>query len=360
MPFKEPGPVRPILCGLPPKELAAVLAPLPRFRAAQIVKWIAAGVSDFDAMSNLPLALREELKSRFLLRGCVSAGRLEDPDGTVKLVVGLLDGARIEAVLLSDGRARRTACISTQAGCPAGCVFCKTGGLGFLRNLSAAEMVEQFLLLREAASGGAHSGAIDNMVVMGMGEPLLNLAELRRALAVISAKEGMNFSKRRITVSTCGISGGIIDLADNGPGVRLALSLTTADESLRRRLMPLAAAYPLAELKEALVYFQRQGGGRVTLEAVLLGGLNTRNEDAIAFAEFARGLDAAANLIPWNPVTGLEFEGRPLREPGAGEAAAFAARLESLGLTVTRRFRKGRGVMGACGQLGVLGVDQTG
>jgi 23S rRNA (adenine2503-C2)-methyltransferase len=359
MPFEEPppqkpGPRQPILCALSPEELAAVLAPLPRFRAAQIAAWIAKGVSGFDEMSNLPLALREELKRRFLPRGGVCAGRFEDPDGTVKLLVALHDGARIEAVLLRDGRARRTACISTQAGCPAGCVFCKTGSLGFLRNLCAAEMVEQFLLLREAASGGA----IDTMVVMGMGEPLLNLTELRRALAVISAKAGINFSKRRITVSTCGMSGGIIDLADNGPGVRLALSLTTADESLRRRLMPVTAAHPLAEVKEALVYFQRQGGGRVTLEAVLLGGLNTRNEDAVACAEFARGLDAVVNLIPWNPVAALEFEGRRLREPGAGETAAFAARLQSLGLTVTRRFRKGRGVMGACGQLGVLQAEE--
>ncbi|MDR2476499.1 MAG: 23S rRNA (adenine(2503)-C(2))-methyltransferase RlmN, partial [Treponema sp.] len=340
------------IAGLPFDELAARLAPLPRFRPAQIFRWIAAGITTFDEMSDLPLSLREELKGRFLLRESRVDKRLDGGDGTVKLAIGLAGGAMVEAVLLRDGRNRRTACLSTQAGCPAACVFCKTGSLGFLRNLTAAEIVEQFLFLREAAE--REGQAIDNIVVMGMGEPLLNLAELRRALAVISAKEGMCFSKRRITVSTCGISGGITDIAGNGPDVRLALSLTTADEYLRRRLMPITAAYPLAGVKEALAYFQQKGGGRLTLEAALLGGVNTRSEDAAAFARFARGLDTVVNLIPWNPVKGLKFEGKDLREPTEREIEYFAARLEAQGLNVTRRFRKGRSVMGSCGQLGVL------
>ncbi|MDR1576029.1 MAG: 23S rRNA (adenine(2503)-C(2))-methyltransferase RlmN [Treponema sp.] len=360
----------PVLCGLPPEELAALLNFLPRFRAAQIFKWIAAGVSSFMEMKNLPLSLREELAGRFALRSSAVDARCEDPDGTVKLGVGLADGAKIEAVLLAAGSGRRTACISTQAGCPAGCVFCKTGSLGFTRNLGSAEMVEQFLFLRaaaleETAGEGAESGAagtkvkaghaLANIVIMGMGEPLLNLAEVRRALAVITCRQGMDFSKRRITLSTCGIGAGIIDLADKGPAVRLALSLTTADEALRRRLMPITKAHPLSEIKEALAYFQRAGGGRITLELVLLGGVNTRGEDAAALADFARGLDVVVNLIPWNPVEGLKTDdGRPLRQPSSGEAAAFASRLEAAGLKVTRRFRKGRGVMGACGQLGVL------
>jgi 23S rRNA (adenine2503-C2)-methyltransferase len=152
-------------------------------------------------------------------------------------------------------------------------------------------------------------------------------------------------------VSTCGIAAGIRALADEGPPVRLALSLTSADEPLRRRLMPIAAGQPLRKLKEALLHFQKKGGGRVTLEAVLLGGINTRSEDAHAMAEFAVGLDAVVNLIPWNPVQGLEFEGKPLRQPAAKEVVDFTHRLEALGLKVTRRLRRGRGVMGACGQL---------
>jgi 23S rRNA (adenine2503-C2)-methyltransferase len=359
----------PVLSGLPLQELAAALEAgtarrsLPRFRPPQIFKWIASGAASFDEMSDLPLALREELAGRFRLRCSRVADRREDADGTVKLSLALADGAHIKAVLLADSGGRRTACLSSQAGCAAGCVFCKTGSLGFMRDLSSAEIVEQFLLLREdaersdaAATDTRDAGprSIANIVVMGMGEPLLNLAELRRALAVITDARGMGFSKRRITVSTAGISDGITDLADKGPAVRLALSLTTADEALRRRLMPVTARHPLAAVKAALAYFQQRGGGRVTLEAVLLGGLNTGAGDAAAMADFARGIDAVVNLIPWNPAEGLLFDGQPLREPSAGEVAAFAGRLQALGLAVTRRFRKGRGVMGACGQLGFV------
>jgi 23S rRNA (adenine2503-C2)-methyltransferase len=362
-----------MLIGLPLEELTEQLAPLPRFRAAQIFKWIAAGVSSFDEMNNLPLELRKELAERYTLRSHTAVETHRGSDGTIKLTIQLADGAWIEAVLLADnaksGAARYTACLSTQAGCPAGCVFCKTGA-AFLRNLNSAEIVEQFLLLRAiaeqatlvaagpdagttlVAAGPAPAAPIANIVIMGMGEPLLNLAELRRALAVISDKKGMHFSRRRITVSTCGIVQGIRDLADKGPAVRLALSLTTADEGLRRRLMPITAGHPLDKVKEALRHFQDSGGGRITLEAVLLGGINTRSEDAASIAQFARGLDAAINLIPWNPVKGFEFEGKPLREPATNEIAAFTRRLEALGLNVTRRYRRGRGVMGACGQLG--------
>jgi len=353
----------PILNGMPLEELAEQLSPLPRYRAAQVCAWIASGVSSFDEMDNLPLPLRKELAERFTLRPEVTVQKHHGSDGTVKLALQFADGARIEAVLLSDNTGRRTACLSTQAGCPAGCVFCKTGA-GFRRNLTSAEIVEQFLRLRTIADEAAPSDApppeallpaplsIANIVVMGMGEPLLNLAELRRAIAVITCAKGLKFSRRRITVSTCGIVRGITDLADQGPAVRLALSLTTADESLRRRLMPITAKEPLAAVKKALRHFQDAGGGRITLEAVLLGGINTRGEDAASMAQFARGLDAAVNLIPWNPVKGLEFEGKSLREPSAAEIESFTQRLKALGLNVTRRYRRGRGVMGACGQLG--------
>ena len=342
------------MIGIPLEELADTLAPLPKFRAAQIFKWIAAGVSSFDEMNNLPLELRNELAQRYTLRTHTAVQRhrgSDGSDGTVKLTIQLADGAWIEAVLLADDKQRLTACLSTQAGCPAGCVFCKTGA-AFARNLNSGEIMEQFLLLREAAAA-----PVSNIVIMGMGEPLLNLTELRRALAVITDKKGTHFSRRRITVSTCGIVPGIHDLADKGPSVRLALSLTTADEALRRRLMPITAGNPLGKVKEALRHFQEAGGGRITLEAVLLGGINTRGEDAAALAQFARGLDAAVNLIPWNPVKGLLFEGKPLREPSPEETQAFTRRLEALGLNVTRRYRRGRGVMGACGQLGYRPID---
>jgi 23S rRNA (adenine2503-C2)-methyltransferase len=333
-----------VLTALDEGELCCLLAPLPSFRARQIFKWIYRDALSFDEMTDLPASLREELKSRFSLYGTVVQKTLVDSDA-VKLLIGLSGGARAEAVLLKDGKGRFTACLSVQSGCPVGCVFCKTGSLGFLRNLEAYEIVEQFLhLSREASS------PIENIVVMGMGEPLLNLDPLRKALGLIG--DGKGLSLRRVTVSTSGIPRGILDLAENGPKTELAFSVTTARESLRRRLMPGAGKFPLSETKAALSVYQKKTGRRITIETVLLGGINTGAEDAEALRDFARGLFAVVNVIPWNPVEGLCFEGKPLREPSPSEVESFIRHLENGGLKVTRRYRKGRGVSGACGQLG--------
>lgn len=339
------SPVKTVLSGLKPAELEKILDPLPAYRAKQIFAWIQGGAKSFEEMSNLPLPLRRELGEKFLVRGGVLADCLEDSDGTKKLQLELTGGVKIETVLLSDGNERRTACLSTQAGCPAGCVFCKTGALGFRRNLSAAEIVEQFLFLQD------YCGVISNLVIMGMGEPLYNLEELRGAIALFKER---GISPRRITVSTSGVAEGIRDLSDKGPPVRLALSLTAAITEKRKALMPITKTNPLPLLKEALLYYQKKRRQRITLEAVLLGGINTGEADAEALASFARGLDAVVNLIPWNPVEGLKFQGRPLREPGAAECKAFADMLEKKGLSITRRYRKGLGIRGACGQLGAV------
>jgi 23S rRNA (adenine2503-C2)-methyltransferase len=336
------------LTGLSPEELAGLLTGLPAFRSKQIFKWIARGASSFDEMTDLSRELREDLSARHALYGSRVARVLEDPDGTVKLQISLADGAMIEAALLRDDRGRQTACISTQAGCPVGCLFCKTGSLGFLRNLEAHEIVEQFLHLRGS------NPAIANVVIMGMGEPLLNLGELRKAVAIIAHPEGLGLSKRRITLSTSGIIAGIEDLINAGPDLRLAVSLTTADQALREELMPIARANPLPALREVLLRYQERLGRRITLEAVLLGGLNTRDEDIQGIAAFARGLNAVINLIPWNPVEGMSFRGRPLREPTGAEIARFSRGLTLRGLAVTRRYRKGRSVSAACGQLGQI------
>jgi 23S rRNA (adenine2503-C2)-methyltransferase len=319
-----------------------------------VFSWIARGAAGFDSMTTLGKGEREELSRRFILGSTFCRNRLEDPDGTIKLQILLHDGAAVEAVLLRDREGRSAACLSTQAGCPMGCVFCKTGTLGLMRNLEAGEMVEQFLHLRRA---GEERGP-GRIVIMGMGEPLLNLAELRRALAVIMDPGGLGVSGRRITLSTSGLSEGIRDLADRGPPLPLALSLTSAREELRRALMPASESLP--PLKEALRYYQEKTGLRLTLEAVLLGGLNTGSEEARAFRRFAQGLDAVVNLIPWNPVKGLEFRGRALREPSPGETEAFTRLLQGEGLKVTRRFRRGRGIGGACGQLGTLPGEPRG
>lgn len=361
--------------------LAALTGTQESYRAAQIEKRLVSGAAFFDDMTELPKALREKLAGAYTLRETAVADTLAAEDGTIKLKIRLADGAFVEAVLLSDGgdgKIRRTACLSTQTGCPAGCVFCKTGSIAFKRNLSAVEIAEQFFHLREAASrisdttdgvsgagttspceAASHKGTaslhgtIANIVVMGMGEPLLNLEELRKALLFLEKTgEDGRFSPRRVTVSTSGIVCGIHALPDKLAGVRLALSLTTADEELRRCLMPIARANPLSALKEALCSYQSREKKRVTLEAVLLGGINTRTEDADAMAAFARGLQTIVNLIPWNPVDGLSFEGKPLREPSSGEVERFAAMLYAHGLKTEIRRRKGHGVCGACGQLG--------
>jgi 23S rRNA (adenine2503-C2)-methyltransferase len=193
---------------------------------------------------------------------------------------------------------------------------------------------------------------ISHIVIMGMGEPLLNLSELRKAIDFFTDKKGLNISKRRITVSTCGIAKGILDLANNGPDIRIAISLTTAREELRQRLMPSSRENPLPVLQEALLEYQKKMKRRITLEMVLLRGLNTGVSDAKAAREFARGLDTVINLIPWNPVEGLEFEGLPLCAPTQKEIGDYAAALEKEGLKVTMRMKKGRGISGACGQLG--------
>jgi 23S rRNA (adenine2503-C2)-methyltransferase len=334
-------------------EVEKLLSPLERFRILQIYKWIIQGANSFEQMTDIPNSLRNELTARFnIYSGAVIA--CHDDNDTKKLVVELADGKKIESVLLNDGKNRLTACLSTQVGCPVGCVFCKTGSLGFFRNLESFEIAEQFLFLRSAVEKPLKKDEhiIDNIVVMGMGEPLLNLAQLRKAIAVFNDPHGMNFSKRRITVSTCGIVDGLFELAENGPYIRLALSLATADEHLRNTLIPAGNSNPLEKIKTALILFQRKGGGRITLEIPLLGGVNTREEDALSIKKFAAGLDCIINIIPWNPAAGLEMEGKPLREPEKNETSNFKSKLENYGLKATMRLRKGRGVMGACGQLG--------
>lgn len=342
----------PALSGLLPEELQRVLAPIEKYRAKQIFKWIARGARGFDAMTDLSATLRGDLAARFRIRSGEVSDTLDAGDGTKKLQIRLHDGARVEAVLLLDGEGRKTACLSSQVGCPMRCAFCKTGTLGFLRNLDAGEIVDQFLFLQDAA------GPISNVVVMGMGEPLLNLDELSKAIAVLTHPDGLGLSKRRFTVSTSGIIAGIRRLTAEGPDVRLALSLTTADPDLREKLMPVTRTDPLSELKKALIEHQEVKGKRITLEAVLLGGVNTRREDADALVGFARGLDVIVNLIPWNPVDELGIEGKAFSEPTEAETARFERLLAARSLAVTRRFKKGRGVAGACGQLGSALVEE--
>jgi len=336
------------VAGLLPAEIASTLPLSPAFRGKQVFKWIAKGAASFADMTDLPAADRERLSSIPLYSSRV-AERLEADDGSVKLKIALEDGAAVEAVLLTDADGRRTACLSTQVGCRMACAFCKTGTLGLLRNLGPDEIVEQFVHL------SALRGKPSNIVFMGMGEPLDNLQALRKAIVVLMHPDGFGVSRRKITISTCGIVPGIVDLADNGPHVRLAVSLTAAEDALRSSLMPVNRSWNLASLKEALLYYQAKTGDRITLEAAIMGGENSGVDSAAAMAAWIRPLNAQVHVIPWNPVPGL-----PHREPARGEAGAFEAELERRGVNAVRRARRGRGVSGACGQLGdTLGAARS-
>lgn len=331
-----------VLTGLLPQEINEQLQLSQSFRGKQIFKWISTGAKDFDSMTNLSLDLRNTLKEKALLRTTKVSDVLKDPDGTIKIIVELSDHNFVETVLLTDKEGRKTACVSCQAGCAMKCVFCKTGTLGLARNLTAAEIVEEFLALEEAA------GKLDNIVFMGMGEPMQNLDGIRRTIQILCNKDGRALSSKRITLSTCGIVKGIYDLADNGPAIRLAVSLTTADEELRTQLMPVSCGVnSLSELRKAIDYYAGKTGKRVTLEAALLHEKNTSIESAQNLIDFAKGLDVNINLIPWNPVEGL-----PFTEPTQNEIKNFTAALEKAGLNVTLRTRRGRKIGGACGQLG--------
>lgn len=329
------------MAGLLPEEICQNLNVSPAFRGKQIFKWISLGAESFDEMTNLPKDLRSSLEEKAVLRSSSVNQVLRDKDGSVKLQIKTRDGLLIETVLLADIEGRKTACVSCQAGCAMACAFCQTGHLGFARNLTAAEIVEQFLFLEKEC------GELQNIVFMGMGEPMLNLESIRKAIAVLTNKEGRALGTKRITLSTCGIIKGIYDLADKGPKIRLALSLTTADPDLRAALMPVAKTNPLPEVRKAIDYYAKKSGRRVTLEAALLAGKNTGPESARRMIDFARGIDVNINLIPWNPIEALPFE-----EPSRDECDAFVRSLEAAGLNVTLRRRRGAGIKGACGQLG--------
>lgn len=335
------------LAGLLPEEITEQLQLGQKFRGLQIFKWIGSGATSFDQMTNLGKDVRQRLNEQATLRSSSVSRTLKDPDGTIKLQITLEDGGAVETVLLTDKEGRKTACVSCQVGCGMKCAFCQTGQLGFSRNLTANEIVEQFLYLEEEC------GHLDNIVFMGMGEPMLNLPEIRKAISVLTDERGRNLSARRITLSTSGIIKGIYDLADNGPNIRLAVSLTTADEDLRNSLMPVNTANPLPELRKAIDYYANKSGKRVTLEATLLKNKNTGKESADRMIAFAKGIDVNINLIPWNPVETLPFE-----EPDSSEVRNFVSFLEKAGLNVTLRTKRGRKIGGACGQLGKSSASQ--
>jgi len=329
------------LTGLLPEEIQDLLEGEPSFRGKQIFTRIYKGTDNFADFSELPKNLRDTLQKRFSFFSSSIADILTGEDGTIKIKLSLKDDKAIEAVLLSDIRGRKTACLSTQAGCAMGCVFCKTGQLSLSRNLEPEEIAEQFLYLEK------QKGTVSNIVFMGMGEPLQNLKNLRKAVNIFTHPLGKNLSHRRMTLSTCGLIQQIYAFTDEGPDIRLAVSLNSADQTIRSRIMPAAHSNPLDKLKEALIYYQEHRKRRITLEYVLLDSINDSPSDIIKLRDFMEGLNSSLNVIPYNPVPGV-----PLSPPAGKAIQIFLNRLDQAGIRYTRRMRRGRGIQGACGQLG--------
>ena len=321
----------------------------PPYRARQVMRWLyAKRVKSFAEMSDLPAALREMLAAEFAFGGLEPVRKLGSDDTTQKFLFQLGDGSLIESVLIPASPAlygeasdRRTICVSTQVGCAYGCKFCASGLDGFSRNLHSGEIVEQILRVEEISGE-----KINNIVFMGMGEPLANFENLMRAVTILNAPWGVGLGARHITISTSGLAPQIRELADQPLQIRLAVSLHGATDEVRGRIMPVNRKYNLKTLLEACAYYQQHKKQRITFEYILIEGVNDEQEQARALASHAGRLRAKVNLIPCNPVEGLAW-----KRPSLARQEAFLGILKRKGVPVTIRREKGHDIEAACGQL---------
>ncbi len=318
----------------------------PGYRAQQVFQWLyQKAVLDFSEMNNLPKGLRQELAEAYEIGTLKVVQRAVSQDGTVKFLLELSDGHRIESVLIPEGK-RRTVCVSSQVGCGMGCAFCATARLGFTRNLEAWEIVEQVLVAQRHLWEVGDPRPVTNVVFMGMGEPLQNLTAVLHAIRILNSDRGPNIGGRKITVSTVGVVQGIYELAQAPAQVKLALSLHTAVQEKREQIIPLARRVGLKELKRALYAYYLQKRRWITLEYIHLPGFNDTDADIQALQRFLGDMPAKINVIPYNP-----FPGGPFRAPTEEEFEDFLRRLRRLPYTVTARVPRGRDIFGACGQL---------
>jgi len=315
----------------------------PGFRAAQIRKWVFEGRAEsFQAMSDLPKSLRDDLATEYQLWTSKAVRHLQSGDGTEKLLLELADGGRIECVLLRDGE-RRSICISTQVGCAMGCVFCASGLDGVDRNLTSGEIVEQILLLQRLLP---RDERLSNIVVMGMGEPLANLDNLLPALDEASADDGLGIGHRRITISTVGLPKQLHRLCELNTRYHLAVSLHAPTDKLRNEIVPVNKNIGLAEIIAAADRYLDVSNRRLTFEYVLLAGINDQPQHARALAALLKGRTAFLNIIPYNPVAGL-----PYATPSGNATHRFCDILIAAGINVKLRRRKGDEINAACGHL---------
>lgn len=331
----------------------------PPFRAKQLKSHLIAGELSFDAMSNLPAILRKELSRRFSPTPLEAVAAVASEDGaTRKSLLRAADGTTIESVLMlygasGRGRARRTVCVSTQAGCALGCTFCATGRLGLDRNLSASEIVAQVLhamaLVRGsdlAAEVPPGQRPITNLVFMGMGEPFANYNNVAAAIRTIMEPDGLGLGSRHITVSTVGIVPGIRRFTEEDWQVGLAVSLHAPNDPLRSRIMPVNDRYPIDELLAACDDYLARTRRRITFEYVLISGINDSDACARELAGLVGGRLCHVNLIPMNPIGDDRF-GRP----SSGRARRFQEIVAESGVSATVRVERGVEIYGACGQL---------
>lgn len=336
--------VIPELAGATIEELGALAQSLgqPSFRGRQIFRWIHRHLAEsVDQMTDLPAAFR----SKLVRAGTLSAPRVDlhqsSRDGsTQKFLFAFPDGARVESVAMLKGT-RLTVCLSSQVGCALDCTFCATGKMGWIRNLTAGEILSQLLAVRRAVGT-----RISNVVFMGMGEPMLNYDAVVKAATLMHDPEGLDIGAGHITISTAGIVPGIRRLADERERFKLAFSLNASSDASRTAIMPITRKYSLRECVGALKHYCGVTGRRVTIEYVLMAGVNDRDEDAERIAALVRGVDCKLNVIPYNPI-----EGESYRRPSAEEVNRFVRKLLPAEKIVTVRWSHGTDVAAGCGQL---------
>ncbi len=319
------------------------------YRAKQVLHWLyQKRISQFHQMSDLSERLREEFDQAFLLRPLPCVRKTGSRDTTQKFLFALGDDSLIETVLIPASPAlygsssdRKTLCVSTQVGCAYGCKFCASGLAGWTRNLEAGEIVEQVLQV-EALSGEK----INNIVFMGMGEPLANYQNLLQAIEIIRAPWGIGIGSRHITVSTSGLAPRIRELADQPLQIRLAVSLHGATDEVRQMIMPINRKFNLATLIDACAYYCEKKHQRITFEYILIENVNDGLDQAVELARLARRLEAKINLIPYNTVQGLAW-----KRPSQTRQQSFYRALRKSGADATIRREKGHDIEAACGQL---------
>lgn len=327
--------------GLSELENFAVALGLKKFRGRQIFRWInQEGLDDFEPMSDIGKPVKAKLAQEAMIGSIITAKSQTSSDGTIKYLFQLSDGHYIESVLIPD-KGRLTLCVSSQAGCPVGCQFCATGQFGYQRNLSSGEIVDQFLKAQKSSGQ-----RISNIVFMGMGEPMLNLENVLGACRILNDDYGPAVSQKKITISTVGIVAQMKKFIPLANKLGLAISLHSADEGTRQRIIPAARKNSLTDILAAAKQYTEQRGRRVSFEYLLLGGINDSIADARNLVRITDGIPCKINLIRFNPVKGMPFQ-RPSEE----NVIKFRDYLYPRTYAVTIRESRGIDIQGACGQL---------